>query len=74
MVVLEAIGADAVAVTLDNRPDPVDVVGQLGVDAELVAFAAAIAEAGDAKDRPRLVELRRVPDMMRLSEAAYLET
>lgn len=45
----------AVAVAIDHRPDPIHVVGHLGIDAELIALGAAIAKRGDAKNGPRMI-------------------
>lgn len=45
---------------LDNIRYPVDIVWYFGVNAEFVALAATVAEAGDPEYRPWLIQLSRV--------------
>lgn len=47
----------AVAVAVDHRPHPVNVVGYLRVDAKLVDLGAAISKGSNAKYSPRMIRL-----------------
>lgn len=47
----------AVAIAVDHRPHPVNVVGNLRVDAELVSLGAAIAKGSNTKYSPRMIRL-----------------
>lgn len=55
----------AVAIAVDHRPDPIHVVGHLGIDAELIALGAAVAKRGDAEDGPGMIRFGRVATQQR---------
>lgn len=60
----------AVAVAVDHRPHPVNVVGHLRVDAELVGLGAAIAKGSNTKYSPRMIGLCAITAKQRSTRIA----